>query len=140
MSVPATASEKLVSLSEILGAAASWVAAGSDATDVYWPELAGSYVFGANPVAVIYLEDARTAIVELYSDGAQYGEDDLQSLADSLRFELPTRYRTDGTGLFINVDPQPSDFMEPNLGEEAFKGTEIIHLTMTLAIGVDQEA
>lgn len=139
MTVPGTAPDQLVSLSEILAATSSWIAAGSTAADIYWPDLAGVTTFGTNPLAVIDLEDARTAIVMIYGDNAQYDESDLVKLATDLRFELATRNRLIGTGLFISVEPDVSEIGEPELGSEAFKGAQINVITITLAIGIDQD-
>ncbi|MEK0325952.1 MAG: hypothetical protein QQN63_09640 [Nitrosopumilus sp.] len=140
MTVPGTAPVQLVSLAAILGASVAWIAAGSTAADIYWPEFAGTTSFSTKPLAVIDLEDARTAMIMIYSDIAQFGENDLVALATDLRFQLPTRYRLDGTGLFISVDPDVSEIGEPELGSEAFKGAQINVITITLAIGVDQDA
>lgn len=129
---------QLDSLATILGSAAAWVAAGSSAADVYWPVLDPATDIAANPSAEVELTDSRTARVVIYALSS-YTEQALADLANDLRFQLPTRYRTNGTGLFIAVDPEVGDVMESSDGMEAGTGLFYYQIEMTLRIGVDQE-
>ncbi len=140
MTVPATAPSKVKDLQTVLAAMAAWVAAGSVADDIWWPEMPGDTVLAANPIAVITEEDSRTMMLVLHADAASYSEAKLSQLTTDLRDQLPTRNRLVGTGLFIAIEPEISEPQEPNDGAIAAAGKEVISQSMTLTVGIDQGA
>lgn len=138
MTLPGTEPAQITSLGAILAATTAWTGAGSGADDLYWPDMTPGDL-GAVPAAVLDLEGSRTALVKIYAPSS-FTESTLLTLANDLRFQLPTRYRSDGTGLFIAVEPELSELFEATDGQEGGTGAEALLIELTLTIGVDEDA
>lgn len=125
---------EIESLRDVLDATAAWT---FGTTKINYPEADPDDADVSGTWCILTLESGREAQIWIYSTALDEGE--LMDLGLDLRGQLPSRYRTDLTGIWIFPEPELSPIGEPNDGTVAADDQTVLTFSLTLNIGVNEE-
>jgi hypothetical protein len=108
------------------------VALGVTQSAVHYPEV--DEIGAATTAYLVTIVSSRQISLVIVSTALDIGQ--LEQAAQALRFSLPSRYRSDGTGLVIGTDIDVGEAGEPSDGEIA-GGSPACSIELTIPYGPD---
>lgn len=141
MTVPANSPAIVRSLATVLSQAQAWydMFPGATTADKIANALASIYYPDTTPdtelpLAMLQVEQ-REATITMVFDPSEHDVADVQAVAESLTYQLQSRFRTDGTGVVIATEPFSGDVLESSDWLDAGgTPTHVINVSASLGI------